>query len=513
MSKPLYKPKDEQALMTELWDPAIAENPYNFVMFAFPWGKAGTPLAKHQGPRTWQRDALMAKAEHIANNRNLMANGKAPKVMQNSTASGRGIGKSSLLAMEVLWMMTCNLGSTTIVTANTESQLVTRTWPELGKWHTMAINSHWFIRNSAKLFPSPWFEESLKRDLKVDTGYYYAQAQTWSEENPDAFAGAHNDAGIMLKFDEASGIPKPIWTVAEGFFTEPVLHRYWDVYSNPRRNTGAFFETHHRDRNFWNTRSIDARTVEGTDRAVYDKIIAQHGEDSDEARVEVRGMFPSQGDKQFIGRNLVEAAQTREVFEDPGAPLIFGVDVARGGNAQTVLYVRNGRDGRSVPPMKRKGMDNVQVANFVAEQIDKMNPDAVFIDSGGVGGGVYDILKNQKYRVTGVDFGSGADEPMRFMNKRAEMWSHMKDWLAIGAIPDDKQLADDLTGPERDYHPTTHKLLLESKEHMSEVRGLASPDVGDALALTFARRVARNDSGRRAPRTRVASGMDYPVLG
>jgi hypothetical protein len=511
MSKPIYKPKDEQALMTELWDPQIAENPYNFVMFAFPWGKAGTPLAKHQGPRSWQRDALQAKAEHIAHNKNLMAQGKPPKIMQNSTASGRGIGKSSLLAFEVMWMMSCNIGSTTIVTANTEAQLVTRTWPELGKWHTLAINSHWFVRNTAKLFPANWFEDALKRDLKVDTGYYYAQAQTWSEENPDAFAGAHNDAGIMLKFDEASGIPKQIWTVAEGFFTEPVLHRYWDVYSNPRRNTGAFFETHHRDRNFWNTRSIDARTVEGTDRAVYDKIIAQHGEDSDEARVEVRGMFPSQGDKQFIGTHLVDAARAREVTPDPGAPLVFGVDVARFGDDQSVLYFRAGRDGRSMPPLKWKGIDTVQLAQRVAHQADLHQPEAIFVDGGGVGGGVVDQLRAMRYRVVDVQSGAKADEDQRFQNKRAEIWHRMKEWLAVGCIPDDSELADDLLGPEYEFD-NSGRTKLESVEHMKK-RGLASPDIATALAMTFAQNVARRDTAHRSARVRVASGMDYPVFG
>lgn len=511
MSKPLYKPKDEQALMTELWDPAIAENPYNFVMFAFPWGKAGTPLAKYSGPRSWQRDALMAKAEHIANNKRLIAQGKPPKVMQNSTASGRGIGKSAELSFEVMWMMSCNLGSTTIVTANTEAQLVTRTWPELGRWHTLAINSHWFVRNTAKLFPAPWFDEALKRDLKVDTGYYYAQAQTWSEENPDAFAGAHNDAGIMLKFDEASGIPKPIWTVAEGFFTEPVLHRYWDAYSNPRRNTGAFFETHHRDRNFWNIRSIDARTVEGTDRAVYDKIIAQHGEDSDEARVEVRGMFPSQGDKQFIGTSLVDAARIREVVEDPGAPLVIGVDVARFGDDKSVIYFRCGRDGRSIPPLKFKGLDTAQLAQRVAFEADKFQPDAIFVDGVGVGAGVVDQLRAMKYRVVDVQSGASADEDQRFQNKRAEIWHRMKEWLAVGCIPDDQELADDLLGPEYEFD-NTGRTKLESVEKMKK-RGLASPDIATALAMTFASNVARRDSPSRTRRTRIASGVDYPVLG
>ena len=114
----------------------------------------------------------------------------------------------------------------------------------------------------------------MERDLKVDRTYWYADAALWKEENPDVFAGAaHNPLGLMLLFDEASGIPAPIWKVALGFFTEPEMDRYWFVFSNPRRNIGAFFECFHKDQDFWRTRQIDSRTVEGTDRMVYDAIL------------------------------------------------------------------------------------------------------------------------------------------------------------------------------------------------------------------------------------------------
>jgi hypothetical protein len=511
MSKPIYKPKEEQELMASLWDPRIAEDPLAFVMFCFPWGKAGTPLAGFTGPRSWQKDALVEMKEHIAHNRNRVANGKQPEVLRTATSSGRGIGKSALVAMKAYWMMSTNLGSTTIVAANTEAQLKSRTWPELGKWHTMAINSHWFERNTLQLRPAPWFEEALKRDLKVDTGYFYAAGQLWTEESPDAFAGVHNTNGIQVIFDEASGIPQSIWNVTEGFFTEPQIHRYWDAYSNPRRNTGAFFECFHRNRAFWRTRYIDSRSVECTDTAVYDRIISQYGEDSDEARVEVRGMFPSQGDKQFIGTSLVDTARTREIVADPGAPLVFGVDVARFGDDQSVIYFRAGRDGRSLPPLKFKGLDTVQLANRVAHEADVHRPDAIFVDGGGVGGGVVDQLRAMKYRVVDVQSGAKADEDQRFQNKRAEIWHRMKEWLAVGAIADDQELADDLLGPEYEFD-NSGRTKLESVEHMKK-RGLASPDIATALAMTFAQNIARRDNASRSRRTTVASGMDYPVLG
>jgi len=108
---------------------------------------------------------------------------------------------------------------------------------------------------------------------------------------------------MMLIFDEASGIPDGIWSVGAGFFTENILDRYWFAFSNPRRNQGYFFECFNAKRDFWHGRQIDARGVEDTDKAVYEQIIAEYGEDSSQARIEVYGEFPSAGEDQFISRH------------------------------------------------------------------------------------------------------------------------------------------------------------------------------------------------------------------
>jgi hypothetical protein len=111
--------------------------------------------------------------------------------------------------------------------------------------------------------PAKWLTEIVERDLKKGTRYWSIEGRLWSEENPDAYAGLHNHDGVMLVFDEASGIPDSIWSVADGFFTENTPHRFHLAFSNPRRNTGYFYETFHSKRAFWNTRNIDARDVEG----------------------------------------------------------------------------------------------------------------------------------------------------------------------------------------------------------------------------------------------------------
>ena len=495
-----------------MWDPAIAESPYAWVMFAFPWGKKGTPLEKVKGPRAWQCEELKRMGEHLQENKRRMARGETPLVYKSATSSGRGIGKSTLTAWLNLWFMSCVLGGTAITTANSEPQLKSRTWAEVSKWHTMMINSHWFETTTLKITPASWFSKAVKEQLKIDDQYYYAQGQVWTEEKPDSFAGAHSAYGMLVLFDEASGIPAPIWTVSEGFFTEPTLNRFWFAFSNPRRNTGAFYECFHKDRDIWLTRNVDSRTIEGIDKQVLQDIITKYGEDSDEARIEVKGEFPRQGDRQFISREVVENAATRTIEPDHFAGLIMGVDIARFGTDSTVIRFRRGRDARSIKPVKLKGKDNMQVANECAALIDEHRPDAVCVDAGN-GTGVIDRLREMGYKVNEVWFGekSGTEG---WADQRTEMWAKMKEWLNGGCIDDDTNLKDDLVGPEYEFDKL-ERIKLESKDKMKR-RGLASPDNGDALAVTFAVKVARTDiplSRKRARRQGAVAGTDYDVYG
>ena len=497
--------------MARLWSPEIKYDLRKHVQFLYPWGQENTPLHHFKEPRRWQIEQLESISDQIKNNELLIEIGEEPKVHNSAVASGRGIGKSTLTAWLNNWMMTSNLGATAITTANTEQQLKSRTWAEMGKWHTLAINSHWFERSTMALKPQPWFEDALKTQLKIDTGYYYAQAQLWSEENPDAFAGVHNHNGVLLIFDEASGIPEQIWTVSEGFFTEPILHRYWFAFSNPRRNTGTFYDCFYKMREFWKTKNVDSRTVEGTDKTVLERIIVKYGEDSDPARVEVKGQFPSQGEKQFISREVIESAVEREDMDDEFAPLIMGVDPARYGSDKTVIRFRQGRNGRVIDPVKLKGLDNMQVANRCAHLIDQYNPDGVCIDAGN-GTGIIDRLREMNYKVHEVWFGAKSDK-QEWANKRSEIWDKMREWLKGGTIDNDTDLIDDLAGPEYDFQGNSDKILLEPKDKMRK-RGLPSPDDADALAVTFAVKIARKDrlAHRGTRKTRIVNGADYNPL-
>lgn len=518
-----YAPKQEQALMSELWDPQIADDLDKFVLFAYPWGKENTPLHDQKGPRSWQRDKLQAMTEHIKAQKNLKQIGLDPEMFRDATVSGRGSGKSALVAWLKDWMMTTRLGSSTVITANTEPQLKTKTFAECNKWTTLLINQHWFKRSVLTIEPDDWFKELLAQQLSIDSTYYYTKGLLWSEENPDAFAGAHNMYGMLLIFDEASGIPNKIYDVSEGFFTDLTLDRYWFQFSNGRRNVGGFYDSFHVNKEFWRTQHLDSRTVEGVDHKRYDSIIKQYGIDSDVARVEVLGQFPKQGAKQFISNDQVHQAQARKLPdpEDLGAPLMVGLDVARFGNDCSIARFRRGRDARSIPAKKFKGLDNMQLANEMAHLIDTYHPDAVCIDA-GQGTGVIDRLKEMGYGklIHEIWMGAKAFEP-QWANRRTELYSDCRDWLRGGCIDSDNDLFTDLTAPEYGFFgKAKDQIMLQSKEEIKDLIG-RSPDDGDALVLTFGVKVARRDRNSmrggkfdKDPgfRGNVARDADYSVL-
>ncbi len=468
-----------------MWSPSLKDDPLAFVLYTFPWGQQGTPLEHFPGPRKWQRQILSDLRDHIKQN-----NGKVDfDTARLAIASGRGIGKSALVSWLTIWMLSSRIGSTTIVSANSEAQLRSVTWAEITKWLAMSLNSHWFEIAATRIMPAKWLTELVERDLKKGTRYWSVEGRLWSEENPDAYAGVHNFDGVMLIFDEASGIPDSIWSVSDGFFTENTPHRFHLAFSNPRRNTGYFYETFHSKRAFWQTRVIDARDVEGTDKNLYQRIIDEYGPDSYQASVEVYGNFPSEGDDQFIGSNLVDDAMKRTPARDATAPIVIGVDPARFGADATVIAIRQGRDILEL--RRHRGADTMEVAGHVIDAIEEFKPALVCIDEGGLGAGVVDRLKEQRYKIRGVNFGNKAKNQTMWGNKRAEMWGAMRDWLKTGHIPTDRFLKTDLISP-RTKPDSKGTLFLESKKDM-KARGLASPDAADAIAVTFAFPVASTD--------------------
>lgn len=482
-------------------------DPLGFVLFAYPWDtdpslqvvELPAPwnliYGSKYGPDAWACEMLDEIGRLSAQN---AFDGQNPvDPIRMATSSGHGIGKSAMTGWIVDWIMSTRPFAQGTITANTGPQLETKTWAQIAKWTKLCITSHWFEINTGR--------GSMRMYHKDYPESWFCSAQTCREENSESFAGQHaaNSTSFYI-FDEASAVPDVIWEVAEGGLTdgEPMMF----AFGNPTRNTGRFFECFNKLRHRWITRKIDSRTVAITNKKLLKQWVDDEGEDSDFVKVRVRGEFPNASSLQFIPLDIVRDAAVRPVALDKRSVALVGVDVARFGDDQSVIRTRIGRDARTHEPKRYRGLDTMQLAARVAEHVNmlrQMYRVVIFVDGGGVGGGVVDRLRQMNFEVIEVQFGGKASDTRKYANKRAEMWGRLKDWLPTGCIDNDDQLITDLTSVEYAF-TLADQIQLEKKERMKE-RGLASPDDADALALTFAEPVIEIPEAHNAPEARSGS--------
>jgi hypothetical protein len=199
--------------------------------------------------------------------------------------------------------------------------------------------------------------------------------------------------------------------------------------------------------------------------------------------------FQVSGADPYIKPETVIKARKCNVDDCVGAK-VLGVDPARFGADRTAIGFRQGRKAHWIRSYSKK--DVMEVTGIVKNIIDEIKPDKVFIDVGGLGAGVYDRLCEivDKKILVAVNFGERPLDAEHYVNKRAEMWGLLGDWLKEEPvdIPDDDELQADLTQVRYGYD-SNGKLKLESKDDMKK-RGFRSPDKGDSLALTFAQPVS-----------------------
>src|SRR5271170_1092427 len=305
----------ELALAEDMGD--LSWNPTGFVRYAYPWRE--NELIESPGAREWQKTILDAIGAHLKDK----TTRHIP--LRMAVASGHGIGKSALVSMIIDWAMSTCEDCKVIVTANTGTQLSTKTVPEAHKWFRLSINSHWWDMKATSITVKDDAHKQLWRTDMVP----------WSEYNTEAFAGLHNKGKrIVLIFDEASAISDRIWEVAEGALTDENTEIIWLAFGNPTQNTGRFRECFGRFKHRWKTFQIDSRNVDGTNKEQIAKWIEDYGEDSDFVRVRVRGEFPRAGSSQFIASDVVASARKYRATAYEGLPKILSVDVARFGDDQ-----------------------------------------------------------------------------------------------------------------------------------------------------------------------------------
>lgn len=199
------------------------------------------------------------------------------------------------------------------------------------------------------------------------------------------------------------------------------------------------------------------------------------------------------GDTKLIAVKDVKEAMAYYIDPlDNKSPLIIGVDIARFGDDSTVFFYRKGRQVMKADVYKK--LDTVELANLIHAKVKDMNPAKVFLDNGNTGAGVYDILSDRGLSkiVKGVNFGGKAILKDRYVNKRAEMWGELNEWLKDGGVqlPKDEELLSDLCSVSKKYDGMG-RLGLESKDEVKKRLG-RSPDRADALCLTFAEPVFDN---------------------
>lgn len=450
-------------------------DPLGFAEVAWDWGQGDL---EDKDIRSWQSEVLDEAAQHLENPATRF------NVLRLAVASGHGIGKSAVTGMLTTWALSCWDRPRVVITANTEGQLLTKTSPEVGQW----------VRSS--LYGDLFTTETMSIKSKTRPEQHRADLIPNSEYNPEAFAGLHAEGRlVMVIVDEASAMPQVIYETILGALTDENTVLLLILMGNPTSAHGAFRECFRKNRDFWRTWNIDSRDVEGTNKEFLEEIIREFGEDSDQAKVRVKGQFPSASQKQFIPTPYVDAAWGRHLRKEQYdfAPVILTCDPAWEGDDLLIIGKRQGLMFDILEVLEKNDNDTY-IAAKLAHYEERHKADAVFVDA-GYGTGIYSAGTTMGRAWQLVWFGEKADDP-GYLNKRAEIYARTREWLANGgAIPRVQRLYDDLISIETKPRDDG-KVQLRSKDSMKKDK-LPSPDYGDALALSFSYEVQRKHHDER----------------
>lgn len=486
---------------------SFTHDPAGFIWYVFPWGVKGSPLEKKQ-PRQWTLDVC----ESIR--KKLIANSVLPpdrwQVIQEACASGHGIGKSAFMAQLILWAMSTFPECRGVVTANTDTQLRTKTWPELVKWHGLSINRHWFNVTATR----------ISHVAKPDT--WRIDAIPWSEHNTEAFAGLHNEAKrIFIGMDEASGIADPVWETTEGALTDEGTEIIWIAWGNPTRASGRFRQCWTRFREFWSVRNVDSRDVEGTNKDRIERWRRIYGEVSQFFKIRVKGEFAEADVHQLISLSWIAAARERSQFAKPDGSLPkirISVDVADGGEDDTVVTIaRHYQSFLHVLRQKKFSFEPSVSPILTAQAVERIwtewgctraNGDDVVVDALGVGAGTAGHLMLSELKIPVIQYkgGEASSNPLMWRNRRVQSHLCMRNAFRDGTIV----LAADMLDDDEQWQefeeqtcsvkskPGTEKLEdLVTKEEMKR-DGIKSPDHTESLAMQYATQAPRIQPGHDA---------------
>lgn len=424
---------------------------------------------------TWQQWILLMAVS-------LAIRGQAKRRI--TVRSGHGTGKSSSIAILVLWYLFCHPQAQIPCTAPTAPQMHDILWKEIQLW----LNR----MDPAMAECYVWTSEYIR--MKESPKTWFARARTASKESPEALAGVHGDY-VMMLVDEASGVPEEVFNVAEGSLTGPNVLVI--LISNGTRLVGYFYDSHHKDKHNWQALHFNAEESPIVSKEFVDRIIEKHGKDSDEYAIRVQGGFGAEEgvDDQGYIPLLVE----QDLREAKAPTLIgrvkLGIDPAKDGGDAMAQVARDRFIAKVVALEKvntPKTIARIAKLNIKAYTIDG---DDVAVDNFGEGANVPQEIAladiREPIRVNGVNVGDEPFDPERFMNLRAELAWRMRDWIKGGGELVDLQNWREELLSLRFRRTTGAKSLIQlmDKRTMKKLtlNHGKSPNRADALMLTFYR--------------------------
>jgi phage terminase large subunit len=392
-----------------------------------------------------------------------------------SVRSGHGTGKSTALSWAMLWFTLFRFPNKVVVTAPTTAQLFDALFAELKRW----LN---------ELPPALKVLLEVKTDrveLIAAPSEAFISARTSRAEQPEALAGVHSD-NVMLVVDEASGVPEQVFEAASGSMSG---HNATTILAgNPTRSSGTFYETHHRLAPHWFTLHWSCIESARVSDEFVEEMKTRYGEDSNAYRIRVLGEFPMGDDDVIIPLHLAEAAVDRDVSISPNLRPVWSLDVARFGSDRTVLLRRVGNVVTDVEAWQ--GLDLMATTGRVKAYYDSLlpsqRPTEILVDSIGLGSGVVDRMRELGMPVRGVNVSEAPAFGNTYSNLRTELIFRVRGWLEqrTARLPKNPTLISELTSIRYSFS-SVGKVKAEGKDDMRR-RGLKSPDLADALFLSFA---------------------------
>lgn len=388
-----------------------------------------------------------------------------------SVRAGHGVGKSTACSWALIWHMCCRYPQKSIVTAPTASQLFDALFAELKTWLNKLPP---VLRESFEVF-------SDKITFKAAPESSFISARTSSSERPEALAGVHSEH-VLLVVDEASAVPEPVFEAAAGSMSGHSATTI--LISNPTRNSGLFYKTHHELASDWNRMHVSCIDNPLVAADFVRQIESTYGRESNAFRIRVLGEFALGDDDTLIAAELVDSAMSRDITVSFTEPMVYGVDVARYGTDRTALCKRRGNVVIEVKSWG--GLDLMQTVGVIINEAKMDGPEEICVDTIGLGGGVADRLREQGFNVRDVNVSESTAMNPNVHRLRDELWVNVRDWLATRAVklPKDPTLRHELVAPRYSFR-SDGVLIVETKDSMRK-RRMRSPDLADALCLTFA---------------------------